>query len=263
MAFTVRSERKPRGVRAATLAAFAGGAIVGLAALPLAALAQQGSAAATTSAPRVISVSGEGIMEAVPDTASIVIGVVTQAKTAREAVTENTTATEAVINSLREAAVEKRDIATSGFSVQPRYNYSRNGGEAPKIEGYEARNTLNVRVRELSKLGGILDSAVTTGSNQIGGISFDVADSAPLLDQARAEAVADARRKADIFAKAAGVQLGRVLAIETGPHRWTPQPRGVALAARADSLSPSAPVPVEAGEQSFRASVEVTWELVD
>lgn len=258
------SNRKPRKRGGSALAAFVGGALVGLAAVPLTATAQQSADATEQRTPRVISVSGEGVVEAVPDIASIVIGVVTQAATAREAVSENTTATAAVLASLNEAAIEKRDIATSGFSVQPRYNYQRNGnGEAPKIEGYEARNTLTVRVRDLSKLGGILDAAVTTGSNQVGGISFDVAETTPLLDKARSEAVADARRKAEIFASAAGVKLGRVLAIDTGSNRWVPQPRGMALQARADVMSASAPVPIEAGEQSFRANVAVTWEIVD
>ncbi|MGV6873418.1 SIMPL domain-containing protein [Pseudochelatococcus sp. B33] len=265
MTFTTRPDRRQHArkqrsrIGGATLAAFIGGAIVGLAAWPLTAAAQQGDTAQQR-APRVISVAGEGVVEAVPDMASVVIGVVTQAKTAREAVSENSAATEAVLASLNAAAIEKRDVATSGFSVQPRYNYPRNGsGEAPKIDGYEARNTLTVRVRDLAKLGGILDTAVTTGSNQIGGISFDVAEKTPLLDKARSEAVADARRKADIFATAAGVKLGRVLAIETGSLRSPPRP----MYARADALAASAPVPVEAGEQSFRATVEVTWEIVD
>lgn len=263
MNFTAASDRRPRKARG-TLAAFVGGAIVGLAALPLVASAQQSGEAAASRTPRVISVSGEGVVDAAPDMASIVIGVVTQAKTAREAVSGNTTATEGVLASLNEAQIEKRDISTSGFSVQPNYNYPRNGsGEAPTIEGYEARNSLTVRVRDLTKLGTILDNVVTTGSNQIGGISFDVADKTPLLDKARGDAVADARRKADIFASAAGVKLGRVLAIETGAQRWVPQPRVMAMQARADALTASAPVPIEAGEQSFRATVEVTWEIVD
>lgn len=262
MIFTAGSDRRQRSARGATLAAFVGGAIVGLAALPLAAAAQQGGEGAAPRAPRLVSVTGEGSVEAVPDIASVVIGVVSQAKTAREAVSENTAATEAVLGSLKEAAIEPRDIATSGFSVQPRYNYQRNGGETPKIEGYEARNSLTVRVRDLTKLGTILDAVVTTGSNQIGGISFDVADRTPLLDKARAEAVADARRKAEIYVGAAGVKLGRVLSIEAGQQRWV-QPRGLPMAARADALTASAPVPIEAGEQTFRATVDVVWELVD
>lgn len=260
MTFIAGPGRGMRRIGVGMFGALVVGAMAGLAALPLAASAQQAGNGAASFGPRIISVSGEGVVEAVPDTASVVIGVVSQAKTARQAVTENSQATEAVLASLRQAEIESRDLATSGFSVQPRYNYERNGSEAPRIEGYEARNTLTVRVRDLAKLGGILDSAVTTGSNQIGGISFDVADKTPLLDKARAQAVADARRKADIYATAAGVKLGRVLAIETASHRNFPQPR--AFAARADSLA-AASVPVEAGEQSFQSNVEVTWEIVD
>ncbi|MFC0218238.1 hypothetical protein FHS82_000583 [Pseudochelatococcus lubricantis] len=263
MTFSQKLTPGRRFARQAAAAAFAGGVLAGLVALPLAAKAQ--TAGGRSEPPRVLTVSGEGVVQAVPDIASVIVGVVTQGKNASDATRENTAATGAVVAAFKEAGIEQRDLATNGFSVQPRYVYPKNGGsEAPRIDGYEVRNTLTVRVRDLGKLGGILDTAIATGSNQIGGISFDVADDAPLLDKARAQAVEDARRKADIFAQAAGVKLGKVIAIDGGSF-GRPQPRAFQLqAARADAFSAkAAPVPVEAGEQEFRASVTVTWELTD
>ncbi|MGI6245551.1 MAG: SIMPL domain-containing protein [Pseudochelatococcus sp.] len=265
MTFSQKRDAGRGGRRGAALAArlgcvIAGGALAGGMLLGLAAQAQT---PAGREAPRVVTVSGEGVVQATPDIASVIVGVVTQGKTARDAAGENTTATGAVIAAFKAAAIEPRDLTTSGFSVQPRYVYPKNGGdEPPRIDGYEVRNTLTVRVRDLAKLGEVLDTAIATGSNQIGGISFGVADEAPLLDKARAEAVADARRKAEIFAQAAGVKLGKVLAIDGGSF-GRPQPRAVPLAARADAFVARAPVPVEAGEQDFRASVTVTWEVAD
>lgn len=262
MMFTANLSRNLKSNRRAAIAALVGGALIGAVALPLAARAQTG--VDNRESPRIITVTGEGVVQATPDIASVLVGVVTQAKTARDAVSENTTATSAVIEAFQKASIEPRDLATSGFSVQPRYIYPKNGSdEAPRIDGYEVRNTLTIRVRDLTRLGSILDTAINTGSNQIGGISFDVADDTALLDKARGQAIEDARRKAEIFAKAAGVNLGRVIAIDGG-NFGRPQPRGMMLqAARADAFSAKAAVPVEAGEQEFRASVSVTWELAD
>src|SRR5690606_36385903 len=113
------------------------------------------------------------------------------------------------------------DIATSGFTVQPRYVYSkRNDGtqEPPRIAGYEVRNTVTVRVRGLEKLGTVLDSAVTEGSNQIDSLSFDISEKAALLQEARKKALADARAKAETYAEAAGVTLGRLRELTEQRH---------------------------------------------
>src|SRR5690606_14518580 len=120
--------------------------------------------------PGVFVLSGEGVVSATPDMAVLQSGVVTEATTAREALDANTAAMTKLVASFKEAGIEDRDIATSGFTVQPRYVYSkRNDGtqEPPRIAGYEVRNTVTVRVRGLEKLGTVLDSAVTEGSNQI------------------------------------------------------------------------------------------------
>lgn len=242
-------------------AAFVAGSLTGLAIQSTSAIAQ--TSAEKQEMPRIITVTGEGIVTATPDIASVMVGVISQEKTAREAVSLNTNATGNVIEAFQKAGIEQRDLATSGFSVQPRYIYPKNGSEeAPRIDGYEVRNTLTIRVRDITKLGSILDTAITSGSNRIEGISFDVADDTALLDQAKARAVEDAQRKAEILAKAAGVKLGRVMMIDGGTF-GRPQPRNMMLQASADAFSAKGAVPVEAGEQEFRSSISITWELAE
>jgi len=205
-----------------------------------------------------LTVTGEGTARATPDMASFTTGVVSEAKTAREALDANTAAVAEMIEAIKAAGIEPRDIATSGFNVAPQYAQPRKeGGEAPRISGYEVRNAVTVRVRDLAKLGDLLDKVVTTGANQIGGIAFDIADPAKLEETARVEAVKDARRQADIIAEAGGVRLVRVLSI-TGDGAAPPVPRFAAapmLKAAAEA------VPVEAGESELRANVTITYEI--
>lgn len=207
--------------------------------------------------PTTLSLSGQGIVTAAPDMATISVAVVTEAKTAREATASNTTAMEKVRAALAAMKLESRDIATSGFSVQPRYSTGRNG-ESLSITGFQARNGLRVKVRDVAQLGPVLDAVISDGANQVSGLSFELADPGPKLDEARAKAVADARRKAELYAKAAGMTLGRLVSIsEQGAGVPPPVPmyRAEALSARA------APPPIEPGEQDIRASVSATWEL--
>jgi uncharacterized protein YggE len=210
--------------------------------------------------PPAFTLSGEGIASAKPDIAVLVSGVVTQAKTAREALDANTTAMTKLLDSFKSADIEERDLATSGFSVQPRYVYTqRNDGtqEAPRITGYEVRNTVTVKVRDLAKLGSVLDTAVTQGSNQIDGLSFDISDKAALLDEARKKAYADARHKAETYAAAAGVKLGRLRDLSEQGGGFPP-PRPMMMRAEA---AKSADVPIAQGEQEIQVNVTVTWEL--
>lgn len=211
--------------------------------------------------PATFVLSGEGTASAAPDMAVVTSGVVSQGDTARAALDANTAAMQKLIDSLKAAGIEAKDIQTSGFSVQPRYVYSqRNDGqqEPPRIVGYEVRNNVTVRVRDLSKLGAILDSAVTEGSNQIDGLSFDISNKAALLDEARRKAFADAKAKAEIYAQAAGVKLGRLRDLsETGGA--FPPPRPVMM--RMEAAKAQADVPVERGEQELQVNITVTWEI--
>jgi hypothetical protein len=207
-----------------------------------------------------ITMSGHGDISAAPDTAHISTGVVSEAKTAREALTANNTAMEKVIAELKKAGIEARDLQTSNFSVQPQYYHpprDRNGPiEPPRIVGYQVSNTLRVRVRDLARLGAILDVTVSQGANQLNGIAFSIDDPEALLAKARKAAMEDAIARATTYAEAAGVALGRVLSISENSG-----PRPVPMVARMRAEDAAAAVPIEAGEQSIQAQVQVTWEL--
>jgi uncharacterized protein YggE len=211
--------------------------------------------------PAIFVLSGEGRASAAPDLAIINSGVVSEGASAREALDANTAAIAKLVASIKAEGIEDKDIATSGFSVQPRYIYSqRNDGaqEPPRISGYEVRNTVTVKVRDLAKLGGILDKAVTEGSNQIDSLSFDIADKKPLYEEARKSALADARAKAELYAAAAGVKLGRLreLSEQTGSN--FPPPRPVM---RMEMKAAQADVPIERGEQDITVNITTTWEI--
>lgn len=210
------------------------------------------------SSPRraTLTVSGEGKASAAPDMATLTSGVVSEGKTAREALDANSGAVAAMIDSIKAAGIEARDISTSGFSVQPRYAPQKKEDDALRIAGYQVTNAVTVQLRDLGKLGDLLDQLVTSGANQIGGIAFDIAEPGKLEDEARVAAVKDARHQAGIIAEAAGVRLVRVISI-AGEGGVRPMPQ-MMMAARAPKMDS---VPVEAGETQVRAGVTVVYEI--
>lgn len=211
--------------------------------------------AAEQPATRSISVSGTGTVNARPDIASISVGVSSEAKTAREALDANTTAMTRVIADLKKQQIKAKDIQTTNFSVNPRYHHYKDG-KPPVITGYRVVNAVTIIVRDLAKLGTILDQTVSQGSNQVNGIRFSIDKSQDLEDEARKRAITDARRKAELYAREADVQLGAITTIsESSVSRPQPVVRRAAMQAR------SAPVPIEAGEQQITARVNVSWEL--
>ncbi|WP_323041021.1 SIMPL domain-containing protein [Gemmobacter sp.] len=203
-----------------------------------------------------ITVTGEGRVDARPDMAVITLGVATQGDTAAAALAENSRRLAAVLAQLKAAGVAERDLQTSGLSLGPRMDYSREG-QPPKVVGYEASNMVTVRVRDLTALGGILDKAVGDGANTFHGLSFGLTDATAALDAARVSAVKEAARKAAMMAGAAGVALGPVIEMTESGGAPDPMPMyrkgAVAMAAEA--------VPVEGGEVSYAVNVTVTWEL--
>ncbi len=212
--------------------------------------------------PRVLTVSGTGEIAARPDIANVDTGVLTEGKTAAEALAANTKAMNAIFAGLEAMKIAKDDIRTSDFSVYPVYNQPpvRPDGtttDAPTIRGYQVRNQVSVTVRKLDTLGATLDKLVTLGSNQIGGIGFSIDKPEPLVDQARAEAVKDALRKAKIYAGAAGVTLGKIVSIsESGGV--APQP---VYAMKAMAMRDAAPVPVAGGTQKISSDVSLVVEI--
>ncbi len=208
----------------------------------------------TSAAEPSITVTGSGKVSAKPDMAQVQLGVTTQAPTAAKALEDNDAAMEKLFAGLAEKGIDRKDVQTSSFRVGPVYTLGPQRQQTNEVTGYEVSNVVTVKVRKLDTLGEVLEEAVSEGANRVQGVSFTVAEPEPLLDQARRKAVADARRKAELYAKEAGVSVGRVLQIQEGPVH-VPRPQVHAVAARA------AAVPVAEREREFAASVTVTYSI--
>jgi uncharacterized protein len=204
--------------------------------------------------PAAISVTGEASISVPPDLASVDAGVATDAKSAREASEANNVAMGKVMAALKTANIDPKDIQTSRLSLQPQYAPNRSGPSP--IVGYRASNRVTVRIRDVSKVAGVIDTLVGAGTNDIGNVNFEVSQASKLLDDAREKAVADARRKAEIYAKAAGVTLGAPLGIS---EEGAPQP--VFRAKMAAPMAAAAPTPIAQGEETLSVSVAVTWAI--
>lgn len=199
---------------------------------------------------KLITVTGEATAVAVPDLVIIRLGVMSPGKTAREANDVNAKNMTAVIAALKEAGAAEADIQTARLSLQPQFEQSKSG--PPKLIGFHAGNDVIVKLRDTGKLAGLIDRAVSAGANEISGIDFSVSQQSALLDQARAEAMADARRKAEIYAKAAGAVVGRPVSISESAAS-PPVARPLAYRAVATPVAP--------GEISLQATVTVSYEL--
>lgn len=220
-----------------------------LAALVLAPLAAHGQEAP----PRVITVTGEGRSDRKPDTAVVSLGVSEQAATAGEAMAAMATGMEAVLATLTEAGLSPADIQTGQLTLEAAYDYD-SGSSVPPVTGYVATQVVDVRVREIGAVGGVLDAVTEGGANRINGIAFGLDDPAGALEEARGAAVADARLRAEFYAEAAGVTLGDLLQITEGAAFGGPQPL-----ARFDAAAES--VPVAPGQVTTTALVTVTYAI--
>lgn len=204
---------------------------------------------------RMVIVEGRGSVSTVPDIADIVTGVTNRADTARQALDANNAAMERLIKALNKSGIDEKDIRTSGFNVAPHYEYVKTTRQR-RVAGYQATNQVTVTVRDLKRIGQIIDDVVTAGSNQVRGIQFRVSEPDRLLDQARKSAFADAKRRAELYADAADVDLGKVLHIQESGTRF-PQPRMMATSA----LKEARDVPVSPGTQKLSVNVSVRFEL--
>ena len=234
-----------------------------LATAPLAALSLVSAPAAAQVATPIIAdgtildVSAEGRSTRVPDVATIRAGVVTQAATAAEALADNATRMAAVLDALKRAGVAPRDIRTANVSLSPQYRYADN--QPPAVTGYQANNSVAIRFRDIAKAGAILDALVKQGANQIDGpnLSIDQPDAA--LDEARADAVKKAQARAQLYAKAAGLTVSRIVSIaESGQNDGSnPQPpmmsRGLMKADASTAIS--------AGETDVTITLSVRFLL--
>jgi uncharacterized protein len=200
-----------------------------------------------------IIVSGEGDVRAAPDFARITVGATTQAATAKAATDANSHTMIAVEAALRDAGIAPNDIQTANFSVQPVYA-STQSSSPPKISGFAVTNQVAVTVRQIDKVGDVLDRAIAAGANDVGGVQFLHADLSKTLDAARTAALADAKRKAALYARAAGLTLGAVSWV-VEDQATMPQPR--VFAAR---MAPS-PVPIAAGEDTLSMHITVGFDV--
>jgi uncharacterized protein YggE len=209
---------------------------------------------------RTLTVSGSGDAFLAPDIAYIYVGVHTEAPTAAEAVADNTSQTEALIQAIRDFGIAANDIRTTNFSIWPMDRYDPSTGLPSGEKTYVADNTVYVTVRELDTLGDLLDTAVQAGANTVNSIQFDVAEKSEALQEARADAVADARAQAEALAQAAGLSLGEIRSIsfvDAQPYPIFDGKGGGGGAVAAEQAA----VPIQPGQLTFTMNVTVTYEL--
>lgn len=211
----------------------------------------------------LLTVTGEGRSDRTPDVAVFSAGVMSNGKTAGEALSGNSVAMNKVIAALRRAGVAERDIQTSNLNLSPVYADRRPGdysGEMPPIIGYQVSNTVTVRHRKLEALGQLVDALVSAGANNVNGPMFQLDDSDAAMDEARTKAMTAARKRADLYARAAGLRVARIISISESGGYVQPMPVMYARAEMADAPAPPPP-PMAAGEVSLSASVTVQFEL--
>ncbi|MGQ5702517.1 SIMPL domain-containing protein [Sandaracinobacteroides sp. A072] len=202
-----------------------------------------------------LDISATADVRAAPDIAEIGAGVVTQATDAAAALAANSTRMNRVVAALRKAGVADRDIQTSSLSLQPQFRYEKD--REPILTGFQASNQVRVTLRDLKNAGRVIDALVAEGANSIHGPQFRVEKPDPLLDKARTDAVALARARADLYARAAGMKVKRILSIREGVTSDQPMPMprvAMAMESRADS-------PVEPGEVQMAVTVSMQFEL--
>ncbi len=227
-----------------------------MAALPLQGATPETYAAGNATSNRTITVTGTGKVTLTPDIAYISIGVHTEHKDARMAVSTNNTQSANLIAALKKAGVDARDIRTTNFSIYPRQNYDDSG----QITGitYIVDNTVYVTVRNLDSIGALLNAAVEAGANSIGGIQFDVADRTAAYQEALKAAVGDARAQADVLAGAAGVSVGEVQQINASVgYAQPPAP----MARGGAEMALAADVPISAGQMEVTVTVNVVYGI--
>ena len=212
------------------------------------------SAISPSAAPATLVLTATSEVQATPDLATIGAGVVTNAPDAAAALADNSTRMNRMLEALQKAGVASRDIQTSGLNVRPQYRYQQD--EAPVLTGFEAVNRVEVRLRDVKRVGAVVDALVAAGGNQIDGPSFTVAEPAPLLDRARVQALQEAQRRATLYAQAAGLKVARIRSIAEGAGVRPPAPM-----ARMMSVAVADAAPVAAGEVELSASVTVEFEL--
>ena len=225
----------------------------------------------------LLSLTAEGQSRRTPDIAMFSAGVVTQARTASEAMGDNSRKMDQVVTALKRAGIADRDIQTSAINLSPVYSNperdaqirARQTGQpyippeetAPRIVGYQARNTVQVRVRDLGNMGRVIDALVDVGANEVNGPNFTLEDQRAALDEARTQAIAEGRQRAELYARAAGLKVARILSISEGGGYYPVQRDIMVTGMAAGAPPPPPPTPVQPGELTLGANVSMQFEL--
>lgn len=228
-------------------------------ALPMTTHAKPADIAAAAPQTTLLSISASAETSRTPDIATLSTGVVTQSTEANTAMRNNAVQMDKVMAALRAAGLAERDIQTSGINLNPQYKYADN--MPPTIVGYQASNTVNVKVRELGKLGKVLDTLVAQGANQINGPTFGIDKPDPAYTEARIAAVKKAQAQAQTYADTLGMRVLRIVSINEGGSSG-PQPVPVPVMRMMAAPAPMAKdTAVAAGESSVSVSVDMVFEL--
>ena len=206
----------------------------------------------------LLNVSAQAEARRVPDVATLSAGVVTQAVDGNTAMRDNAVQMDKVMAAIKAAGIAERDIQTSGINLSPQYRYAEN--EAPKITGYQANNTVSLKVRDITRLGKVLDSLAAQGANQINGPSFEIDQPEPVYDEARLAALKKAQARAETYAKSLGLRVRRIVSISEGNQGgFRPMPMMAMAAGR--SAKAEMDTAVSPGESSVSVSLDVVFEL--
>lgn len=237
--------------------AFLAALLLGAATLPTAAGAQQSQSVTQTIAGTRLDISATGEATRVPDVAIISAGVVARAATATAALQETAEKMARVLAALKRAGVNDRDVQTSTVSLNPEYRYENN--QAPQLVGYTASNQVTLRFRDIRNAGKILDALVAQGANQINGPNLTIDKPEPAMDEARAKAVAIGRARAELYARALGMRVVRVVSVsENGGYAPPPPPMPMQMYARGERDSGTS---IQPGEQKLQVTLAMVFEL--
>lgn len=203
----------------------------------------------------LLSISASAEASRAPDIATLSTGVVTQAADANGALRANSEEMTRLVSAIKAAGIADRDVQTSGINLSPQYRYAEN--QPPVITGYQANNTVNLRVRDIRRLGAVLDALVASGANQINGPTFEIEDAEGVQDEARAAALKKAQQRAETYAASLGMRVRRIVSISEGGGFQPPRPMMAMRAVAQDSAAP----PVSPGETTLGANLDVVFEL--
>lgn len=220
------------------------------------ATAQHAPAHTAPASGTLLSISASAEASRAPDIATLSTGVVTQAADANGAMRANAEQMTRLAAAIRAAGIAERDIQTSGINLNPQYRYTEN--QPPAITGYQASNTVNLKVRDIARLGQVLDALVASGANQINGPTFEIEDADAVRDEARAAALRKAQQRAEVYATSLGMRVLRIVSISEGGGFQPPRPM---MAMRAMAEDASASSPVSPGETTLGANLDVVFEL--